>query len=405
MGARSPRRGRNTAKALISLLTGRPLPATGGVVWDRVLRLAREHGLSGLVAVRAQARADAASIPLGFRATCEEDLTRVRLRNRLFLEEARRVSAQLEARGVEHCFFKGVALLGTAYPDDGTRVLSDLDLAVPEEEAGSAVEGLEEAGFRSEFSDPLERVALQGEVSFLARGNWPGGARPTLDLHSRFEYARVSPASGRVGSDVAPLLFRAAGHSPHRLPVPDPSVHLAVIVQHLVHHLPREFYGKWVMDVEGLARLREVDWPLVEETLAGLHAARSGGLLLTELRRSLGVPVPVRVTESLGGESGAAGGLRLESLLARGRLSRWRGYGYLWQMRTHDRPSALAAGLLRLWWPGEEWLRLRYPDRAGQATLRLRLHHAARLAVTTLHDFHPDYLRRRRARPGLTEKK
>ena len=101
--------------------------------------------------------------------------------NTFALEEAARLTAQLEAQGVAVVALKGVALLATFYPSRGARPLGDLDLWVRSQDAAPAEARLRASGYAD-----LPHQAVRGPQRFLAERTFLRHSPPRLqvDLHT-----------------------------------------------------------------------------------------------------------------------------------------------------------------------------------------------------------------------------
>lgn len=344
-----------------------------------MLRLARLHGLSGLCAARLAEHPRRDVVPEAFVAACEADHRATALRNALLLEEAAALSAALRAVGVEHRFFKGIALLGTSYPDLGTRALSDLDLLVHPHALTPTFAVLREREYHSAYPEPMGRARQYGEVEWVAQGAWPEHVRPRVDLHTLSDYTRSHPAADALASLDA-LLWRGKRLSPRGLPAPAREEHLVVLLLHAAKHIAEVFAAKWYWDLHCLIGDGDLAWEQVRRDLGDYRAGGAGWLLLNALRRDLGSAVPDAVIHELQPHwrvRRMAPLFRLERLLARDRLVGSGAVGIGMRTLWDDRPAVALRSAVSAWWPSEATLRARFPSRAEESLVQLRLRRIA----------------------------
>jgi hypothetical protein len=186
-------------------------------------------------------------------------------------KEARELSAALRDAGVQHCFFKGIALLGRFYHLDDRR-LDDVDLLVDLPARNSALAVLHAHGYE-DLNDPGNwGPASQRPGATMFRVDPSTGERderaPLMDLHWGLEpVTSLLPTEGIT----LPSAFWARIEMEQRLPIPPDEYHAALILHHLVRHD--------MLHVRGL-----LDLALLWEALP-----RDAGARLTDLSRQLGV--------------------------------------------------------------------------------------------------------------------
>jgi hypothetical protein len=186
-------------------------------------------------------------------------------------KEAREVSRELEAERVQHCFFKGIALLGRFYQLDDRR-LDDIDLLVEFRQRNAALAVLHARGY-----------AELGE----ARAWAPAANRPGVTM------CRLDPATGERDEE-APFLDVHWGLEPlsNLLPVEaltlPPGVWARVTVEHRVPILPDEYHAALILHHlvrHDLLHIRGLlDFALLWDAMP-----RDGGSELTKLAARLGV--------------------------------------------------------------------------------------------------------------------
>jgi Uncharacterised nucleotidyltransferase len=186
-------------------------------------------------------------------------------------KEARDLSAALTDAGVQHFFFKGIALLGRFYRLDDRR-LDDVDLMVPLQQRNTALAVLHAHGY-ADLNDPnVWGPASRRPGATMYRLDPATGERdtrtPLMDLHWGLEpVTAVLPEEGLT----IPSAVWAAIEMEQRLPVLPDEYHAALVLHHLVRHD--------LLHVRGL-----LDLALLWEALP-----RTGGTKLTELAHHLGV--------------------------------------------------------------------------------------------------------------------
>ncbi len=186
-------------------------------------------------------------------------------------KEARDLSAGLRDAGVQHCFFKGIALLGRFYRLDDRR-LDDIDLLVDLPGRNSALAVLHAHGYADLNEPGVWGPASRRPGATMYRVDPTTGERdkqaPLMDLHWGLE-----PVSTMLPTDgiTLPSAFWARVEMEQRLPVPPDEYHAALVLHHLVRHD--------LLHVRGL-----LDFALLWETLP-----REAGARLTELAGHLGV--------------------------------------------------------------------------------------------------------------------
>jgi hypothetical protein len=342
--------------ALLGLIEGEAPGAEPD--WTEILRLARRHGLAGALHQglssgdgRVQPPAEVAELLRGhYRATA--------LQNSVLLRESLAASQALTEQGIEHCFLKGIVLIGGAY-DLGTRMLSDVDLLVKPAQAAAAIEVVCGLGYVPRDADPVGLAVEHGETTLHASGSWPEEVRPRIDLHSAMDYSRLHRAA-RARHPLADLLFRAPTRSAHGLPAPDPEAHWTVLLLHLLQHIPGRASVKWYLDLAALAGQGPLDWGRIAADLRAHRSSGAGWLVMESMRRELGTAFPpeidglFRPSARIRSLVGTIGPLKL---LEHGRTFQSRSVGVLWRVASGDSLLKSAGELTQALLPREAWLR------------------------------------------------
>ena len=158
------------------------------------------------------------------------------------------------------CPLKGLHLLATAYRDDPEhRVLTDLDLLVPEDDAVAAIARLAALGYREGAAS--RRLAADRHERVLSDG------RLTVELHTRLG---IKHGPHSTWADLAPRPGRVHDRDCHLLDAETTLVHL---VTHFVKHGPFTRLG-WAEDVLRWSE-RGVDGAAAFAVARRLGAARS----------------------------------------------------------------------------------------------------------------------------------
>jgi hypothetical protein len=215
----------------------------------------------------------------------DSETTFLRLRDRNLLDISRDLSGKLEAAGVDHFFFKGVALIDRFYRL-GDRGISDIDLFVRPSQRAVANGVLEDLGFVAapdrEQSGPAGMRTTIGYARWVASD--PEGVQ--VDLHWA-----VDPLDRLLPRDRYPLATgffeRSEMHEGRRLPsVPD---HVALVT----HHLIRSDYlhVRGIVDlVLLLAGLDEIQFYEALGRCRDLGCGRASRALFASLLRDFSIP-------------------------------------------------------------------------------------------------------------------
>ena len=185
---------------------------TAGIAWERVLGLASAQFVLPAFAAALRDLDLIGSLDEGLGAFLLAVHAANLERNVELRDELAAAVGVLNRAGIEPVLLKGaIRLTDRLYPDDGWRMLRDLDLLVPETSLSDAIRALEEAGYAS--------CGLDGEVRRR------GGACQ-IDLHTALF----------GGSQQAPLLQAAQVlDRSRRLALEDGRVRLPAVEHQLVH--------------------------------------------------------------------------------------------------------------------------------------------------------------------------
>jgi Uncharacterised nucleotidyltransferase len=199
-------------------------------------------------------------LPLVFRnlaeaAAGEPDWPRIRgiyrrnwANNQLLFAEAEELIGALRAEGLPCLVLKGMALARLYYPDVGCRPMVDVDILVPAEGAGRAVELLNERGWTCPAGSPKEVLEVRHSAPFHG-----GREGSNIDLHWGVLW---QPADGEG------FWERSRG-----LPLGGGGALALSPTDQLLHVLVHGTYWsvisyRWVADAIMVMRSSEVDWRL-----------------------------------------------------------------------------------------------------------------------------------------------
>ncbi len=254
--------------------------------WEGVLSAAEPARLSGRLAadafrVEAQARAP---------SWARDRLTSARIRGREFervvLWEINRILRALDSTGLRPVFLKGAGYLAAGLPSAAGRVVSDVDVLVPEADLETAQSALERQGWAFVEQTPYdERYYRQWMHELPPMRHRQRGTM--LDVHHA-----ILPRTGRFQPDSRVLLERAVRAGGTYVLCP---THM---VLHAAVHL---FYDgaaaiRDLADIDCLVRYfatAEADfWPALLDDARELDLERSAFYALRYAHRILATPIP-----------------------------------------------------------------------------------------------------------------
>jgi hypothetical protein len=382
--------------AWLALLAGaRPLPALelaaavaglGDEQWDNLLRLMVAERLAPMAATHFQAQGVFGRVPAGV----SDRLSAEQRRNQAnFAQQAyalAHLARALNEAAIPFRLLKGMAVAAQAYPTPVARSVGDLDIWVAPGDVLRAETVLRQLGLRrvSSAYSPEFTAAFGGQLEFAPRGRLDLPA--SVDLHWHLSNAWwVRPSlkipEGRIFA------------RPQQVPIagePYPTLNPTDTLFHLCLHATagHHFQGlRCLVDILLMANTGQVDWDalnalsqasgtqvilwrtfeLVDEFFGSTYRAN-----VTQapprwqcrlVRRALPPPVPGTLPPSAGPD---ALGLVVPHLVL------------LPNVRS------MAGAILRVMWPSERWMKLRYGLRGRRALLSARARHLARLRFLLL---------------------
>jgi hypothetical protein len=347
--------------------------------WEGVAAQAEAHGLAPLLYVHLKGAG--VQLPLAVKRELQGLYLRHRHANQVRTRVLHDVLAAYQAAGIPALVLKGAALFYLVYPEPGLRPMSDLDILVPESEAGRAQRTLAELGFDA----PLLPGTVFPHRHLSTARLCSGGIWIEVEIHhqlfsdyfdnalayvhsmlmsvlgpiaARQPFGRGGGLSGHVfetggaGGDSAmadvdglttpPLPFELPGQTAYTLGYEDMLWHLC---RHLTSHVNAWESGRliWVADIVSFAEhfVAEIDWEQMRrqrqsvlDTLSLLH-------FMTPLSDELLREASIRI-----GHTPRGIGVDYQGW-PRTRRADWRERGYRRVLRDTLCPS-------------EWWLRLRY---------------------------------------------
>lgn len=348
-------------------LLGRAARRLGIAGEDAVITLARQFGIGGYVARHVY----------GDNSEAYRAETRARrLLESVMLKQATDVSSVLTKSDITHFFLKGVVVARWLY-EPGERHFVDLDLCIPPEQRGPAMDAL---------------AAVDYEALPETTQGGPAALRPGVVLVRRLARTAMEAVNLDVRWGVEPierLLPRSDTPMPDAvwgrltrvgsLPSPDPAHHAALLLHHLVHHdlLHIRSLLDFILLLQRLPAHAGGEFERIAGQLGVLRAARA---VSAALRRDLGV----ETGPGVGPAPRDLRGRRLEKML---RLEGWLVWAGAATAQEHvavtprrilrrtlllDRIGSARKLLADAVWPPSEFVRWRWPEAGSMGRARAK---------------------------------
>ncbi|KAA9397178.1 hypothetical protein Har1130_08535 [Haloarcula sp. CBA1130] len=274
-----------------------PPPLDTTLNWDRVVELARYHGVVQLLyeGLEAMARESGAefTVPEAVLTRLSNTVQGRRMRNLAFTTELHEIVEGFETRGVRAIPFKGPALSAAAYDDATLREYNDLDLLVHPEDIPVAADVLEERGYEWRGGTPrLDDAALLGGPVTKAIVHEYEMRGPEFDVELRW---RVGDAERPFSTSFSELWDRrdraSVGGQP--LPALAQTDRLLVLAFHGTKH--RWYLLKWLCDFVAALESTETDWShvLARAREAGVERNLLLGAALARVVFGYALPAPI----------------------------------------------------------------------------------------------------------------
>jgi hypothetical protein len=326
--------------------------------WDVLIDLAEACGLSPLLyrcVWDSGAKAPAGPLDRLQNAHLQATLNALQMERAL----AEAVSA-LGGRGIRCIVLKGPALAETIYPGGATRPMSDLDLLVEPPDVDAAIAVLERLGYAAAPNHTLDFDRRFGTELPMVRS---GPAAGCIDLHWGFVDWAWFRATLRESIEAAcrrarPLQVGAT--MAWQLSPPDTLVYLSLHMA--IHHGYTEVRS--FADVDRLVRAGPgLDWEACVRRARDCRAGNTVYFALLFTQRLFGTPIPPGVLTEL----------RPPALICRwvermadpvrglrGELTAGRESQRFLHFLLVDRSADRLRGIVRVFFPGREWVAHRY---------------------------------------------
>jgi Uncharacterised nucleotidyltransferase len=259
----------------------------GPVDWPLLLKLAEEHCVLGLLAIRLRARGQATAPSEIFEEMRERQRAQALFTLRLTAEMFRLLDL-FAALGIAALVIKGPVLSVRCYGDPGLRHYGDLDLIVRDADISRSTELMLSLGY--EPSVPLTAIQakkIPGEYVFRQTST-----RLLVEFHTELTFRyhprplpleKLFARQERVGIDA------------HLVPALSPEDELVLICIHGAKHFWEQL--SYIADVAAFVTVQELDWARV---LAAAEEVGGERMLYLGLRLAadvLGAPLPEKVAE------------------------------------------------------------------------------------------------------------
>ena len=204
------------------------------------------------------------------RRKCRQD-------NLLLLARAEQALDLLLDAGIVPIALKGLDTLHRFYGRFDERTLDDVDLLVPREKVGRALDVLERAGWES-LPGPQRDHYLRSSHHLPLRG--PGPVVVDFEIHwNLVQERRYRLRPEELFERAAPL--DVSGRRVLRLEDHDLAAHL--LLHHFTHYFDRRL--KWSIDLAELARQPGFDWTVVADRIRAWGAGAPVGMSLLHLNK------------------------------------------------------------------------------------------------------------------------
>ncbi len=266
-----------------------------GVDWQRLLKLAAQHGVRPMLLQTLKAVCWDA-VPEKIQAELTLFNRENVQRNLIFTGELLRLMKLFNENAIPIAAFKGPVLADLVYGDIALREFSDLDIIIQEADLSKAEDILTARGYQADFGDRDFRsafVSYQGQYAF--RNSKTG---ISVDLHWRLASKGVAfpPKLVEIWSrEIWPRLEQVtiAGRTV-------PTLSRVDLVLFMAAHGTKEGWRSliWVCDfAELLHKYQEIDWVGVLDRAHRSHSSRPLLLAITLASTLLDAPAPVALID------------------------------------------------------------------------------------------------------------
>jgi len=271
--------------------------------WGALAHKAQLEGVGSLLYRKLSGSGKFSSLPADTRDFLRLMYASTSIKNQLIFKELEILARLFQGAGISIVVLKGVCLALTVYPDMGLRPMGDLDLLLPKEKLGDAVEIAKALGYQIAMPEASAglRDLFNHEICLQKSGAHP----ITLELHhslvagKTFSYAvpvdwfweqteSLKPVSSETHFENLLMLtpeaqvLYAAGHA---------------MLQHGGNNTPLRFF----FDIDCLIRHYEerLDWDLLLSQAKSFEWGSALDAFLTQTIAYFDTPVPERVRASL----------------------------------------------------------------------------------------------------------
>ena len=211
-------------------------------------------------------------------------------RTQLALRESAEAIEILDHAGIRYLLIKGAAQYAGGLAGKIRRILADIDILVPPEQAARAIDELVSAGWSGANGESAGYLRAVGDIRFSI--NLLKGRYGEVDLHrTAFHYRRAD----RTADDLLWASAEAGSLNGQPVTVPSPAVNVLITLAHATASQG----GDWALDVAKRIKHQTIDWDTLAELAARLRLnlpVRAGLLYLQE---QLEIPVPAEVVQRL----------------------------------------------------------------------------------------------------------
>jgi len=224
-------------------------------------------------------------------ASLGELRSKVRYDTMLLFGRAEQALDLLAGAGVTPVALKGLDFLHRIYPEPDLRATDDVDLLIRRDDLAPSLEVLRGAGWQ---------LPSEAKTTHYVRSSHHLPLRSPGPIHVEFELHWNLAQSERYAIDADALFERAmplevAGRQLLRLDDNDVVAHL--LIHHFSHYFDRRL--KWLVDLQGIDRLRPIDWETVAARVDEWGGSAASGLSLAHLHKLSPDLIPRRALEAL----------------------------------------------------------------------------------------------------------
>ncbi|MDZ4701330.1 MAG: nucleotidyltransferase family protein [Rhodothermales bacterium] len=262
------------------------LLASGRVDWDRLVALARGHGMIPLL-YRALRDRTGPAAPADTLAAIQQDFHRMSMLIHVQIIALRRVLGHLDARGIPAIVLKGLPLGRLAYGNPIWRKPGDIDLLIHPEHYQEVRLALAEMDYQPDLTGDAAARELDWKKQMTFRG-----APCDVDVHLGLEQASFLRIAYAAGADDDAIRARCRTVTIGGLDVRTlgPEDLVAFLCIHSAKHAWSHLF--MIADLAAFVANNAIDWPVVAERTAALKADRYVAISLLLAHRLCGTELP-----------------------------------------------------------------------------------------------------------------